>query len=125
MGKPLLRKVVPVLLLVSILALYGFAQTVPFQKGVNLTGWFQASGVGQVQFTKYTKKDFEQLRSLGVDVVRLPVNLHGMTGGEPDYLIKPLFFTFMDEVINYAEEVGIYLIIDNTLLVSRGIPILL
>jgi endoglucanase len=89
------------------------AQDVPFHKGVNLTNWFQASNVRQIQFTKYTKKDFEQIKSLGCDVIRLPINLHYMTNGAPNYIIDPLFYTFLDQAVAWAEELGIHLILDN------------
>jgi endoglucanase len=89
------------------------AQEVPFHRGVNLTGWFQASGARQIQFTKYTRQDFENIKSLGCDVVRLPINLHYMTNGPPDYTFDPLFFEFLDEVVNWTEALEMHLILDN------------
>lgn len=89
------------------------AQTPPFSKGVNLTSWFQASNVRQIQFTKYTLEDFEKIKSLGCDVIRLPINLHFMTSGAPYYTIDPLFYTFLDQVVGWAEELEIHLILDN------------
>jgi endoglucanase len=89
------------------------AQEIPFHRGVNLTSWFQASNAGLIQFSLYTKHDFEQIKSLGCDVIRLPINLHYMTGGAPDYIVEPLFFEFLDEVISWAEELKINLILDN------------
>jgi endoglucanase len=59
------------------------AQETPFSRGVNLTNWFQAGNAGEIQFSKYTKQDFENIKSLGCDVVRLPINLHFMTDGAP------------------------------------------
>jgi endoglucanase len=91
----------------------GIAQQVPFSKGVNITGWFQADRAKQIQFTEYTKKDFEELKSLGVDVVRLPINLHSMTSGGPEYNLQPLFLFFLDQVADWAEELQISLILDN------------
>jgi endoglucanase len=88
------------------------AQT-PFKRGVNLTGWFQTSGTKQIQFTKYTKKDFVNIKDLGCDVIRLPINLFYMTDGKPDYNIDPLFYDFLDQAINWAEELNIYLMLDN------------
>ena len=85
----------------------------PFKRGVNLTGWFQASNTRQIQFTKFTKQDFVNIRSLGCDVIRLPINLHSMTSGEPDYIIEPLFFSFLDEAVSWAEELKLHLILDN------------
>ncbi|MEI7421029.1 MAG: cellulase family glycosylhydrolase [Prolixibacteraceae bacterium] len=88
------------------------AQT-PFKRGVNLTGWFQTTSTKQIQFTKYTKKDLENIKSLGCDVIRLPINLFYMTAGKPDYKIDPLFYDFLDQVVNWAEELNIYLMLDN------------
>jgi len=65
---------------------------VPFHRGVNLTSWLQVGSARQIQFTQFTKQDLENIKSLGCDVIRLPINLHYMTGGAPDYTIDPLFF---------------------------------
>jgi endoglucanase len=64
---------------------------VPFHRGVNLTGWFQASTAQKIQFRKFTKKDFIEIKSLGCDVIRLPINLHGMTAGAPHYRSSSFF----------------------------------
>ncbi|MEM9834104.1 MAG: cellulase family glycosylhydrolase [Bacteroidota bacterium] len=89
------------------------AQEVPFSRGVNLTNWFQVGSAQQIQFTRYTRQDFEQIKSLGCDVVRLPINLHFMTKGTPDYTVDPLFYQFLDPVIDWAEALDIHLILDN------------
>ena len=89
------------------------AQETPFSRGVNLTGWFQVSGPQQIKFTRYTKKDFEQIQSLGCDVIRLPINLHSMTNGAPDYILDTLFLGFLDTVVDWAEELKMHLILDN------------
>jgi endoglucanase len=88
------------------------AQT-PFSKGVNLTNWFQTGSARQIQFTKYTKQDLVRIKSLGCDVIRLPINLHFLTNGSPDYVIDPLFFDFLDQVVDWAEELQIHLLLDN------------
>ncbi|WP_224995816.1 cellulase family glycosylhydrolase [Cesiribacter sp. SM1] len=103
-----------ILLLLCLLAASpGRAQQAPFQRGVNLSNWFQAPHVRQIQFARYTKQDFEQIRSLGCDVIRLPINLHYMTNGAPGYTIDPLFFEFMDEVAGWAHALDLHLILDN------------
>ncbi len=101
------------LLLVSITVTSLSAQEVPFSRGINLTGWFQTGSAQQVQFTRYTKKDFEQIKSLGCDVIRLPINLHYMTNGAPNYVVDPLFYDFLDPVIDWAESLDLHLILDN------------
>jgi len=89
------------------------AQENPFNKGVNLTGWFQANSPTEIHFTKYTKQDFENIKSLGADVIRLPINLHSMTLGSPGYELHPLFTRFLDDVIDWVEELELNLILDN------------
>ena len=85
----------------------------PFTKGVNLTNWFQVNEVGQIQINKYTKKDFEQLKSLGCDVIRLPIHLHSHTSGQPNFEVNPLLFEFLDEIVAWAEDLNMHLILDN------------
>ena len=81
--------------------------------GVNLTNWLQAPSIQQIQFTKFTKQDFINIKSLGCDVIRLPINLHAMTSGAPDYKIDPLFYNQLDQIIDWAEELKLHLILDN------------
>jgi Endoglucanase len=85
----------------------------PFKRGVNLTGWFQSNTAGQIQFTRFTKQDIINIKSLGCDVIRLPVNLHSMTSGSPSYILDPLYLSFQDSVVTWCEQLHIYLIIDN------------
>jgi len=85
----------------------------PFHRGVNLTGWLQAGSARQIQFTKFTKQDFVNIKSLGCDVIRLPINLHYMTDGEPNYTVDPLFFYFLDQIVDWTEELELHLILDN------------
>lgn len=80
----------------------------PFTRGVNLIGWFQASAPRQIQFTRYTKSDFENIKGLGCDVIRLPINLHAMTSGSPEYIPDPLFLSFLDQVVSWAEELELH-----------------
>lgn len=88
-----------------------FAQN--FSKGVNLSNWFQAATPRQIQFRMFTKTDLEQIKSLGCDAVRLPINLHAMTSGAPDYTLDPLFLNMLDQVVTWSEELQIHLILDN------------
>ena len=105
--------IVLILIIVSSVPCFTVAQQAPFSRGVKLTGWFQADGVRQIQFNRYTRKDFENIKSLACDVIRLPINLHYMTGGQPDYRIDPLFFEFLDQAVTWAQELNLFLILDN------------
>jgi len=85
----------------------------PFEKGVNLSGWFQESSVTQIHFARYTEEDIENIRDMGFDHIRLPINLHAMTGPGPEYRVEDLLFTFLDDVADWCEEAGLHLILDN------------
>ena len=109
-------RIVLLILLFFSTQLYGQDSTateVPFSKGINLTNWFQANSPGSIDFSKYSYEDFSDIKSLGVDVIRLPINLHAMMQGEPDYALDPLFLFFLDNVVEWAEELDLYLILDN------------
>ena len=85
----------------------------PFNRGINLTNWLQAGSPSEIQFNRYTQRDFERIRNLGADVIRLPLNLHFMTSGAPDYSLDPVFLGYLDETIEWAEALGLHLILDN------------
>jgi len=86
---------------------------VEFSKGVNLTNWFQSSSTRQIDFSKYSKEDFENIKSLGANTVRLPIRLHSMVGTAPEYKVDSLLYFFLDQVVDWAEELEINLILDN------------
>ena len=108
------------------LALFGLlipipsAGQLPFSKGVNLTGWFQAPNARQIQFSRFSKKDFENIKSLGGDVVRLPINLHAMTSGEPDYILDTLFLKFL-EVFRHVKFEASVVALGSRGSISRGL----
>jgi len=112
MYKSILKITLSVILCISF-TIRSQSQQCPFHRGVNLTNWFQASSAGGVQYTRYTKQDFQNIKSLGFDVVRLPINLHHMTYGEPDYLLENVFLENLHRVADWAEELQIHLILDN------------
>ena len=109
------RKFLPACLFILIanLALADVPQT-PFHRGMNLANWFENfSNISEIHFKLYTKKDFENIKSLGCDHIRLPLELFDMTGPAPDYLLDPLLFILLDQIIDWSEELGLYLILDN------------
>ncbi|MCI0514008.1 glycoside hydrolase family 5 protein, partial [candidate division KSB1 bacterium] len=103
------RVIVTILLSVTL----AWSAEAPFKRGVNLTNWFQVGSAPQIQFSKFTRQDFVNIKRLGCDVIRFPVNLHYMTDGAPNYTIDPLFFYFFDQVLDWAEELELHLILDN------------
>ncbi|MBN2009827.1 cellulase family glycosylhydrolase [candidate division KSB1 bacterium] len=102
-----------ILFLIFLTAHIVYGAEPPFNHGVNLSKWFEVQSPEQIQFTEFTRQDFVNIKSLGCDVIRLPINLHFMAEGAPDYTVSPLFLSYLDQVLDWAEELEIYLIIDN------------
>jgi endoglucanase len=85
----------------------------PFSRGVNFSGWFEAYSAQGISFTRYTEEDFAHVKSMGADIIRLPIRMHSMTLGAPAYTFDPLLFKFLDSAVNWAEKHELYIIIDN------------
>jgi endoglucanase len=88
-------------------------RSAPFSRGVNFSGWFESFSAGGIPFTQYTEQDFVNVKSLGADVIRLPIRMHSMTLGPPAYILDPLLVKFLDYAVDWAEKYELYLIIDN------------
>jgi endoglucanase len=85
----------------------------PFHRGVCIGEWFQADNAKAIDFSKYKKQDFINIKSLGCDVIRLPISMHSFIGGAPGYKFDPLYFVYLDAVITWAEQLKLYLVLDN------------
>ena len=90
-----------------------FAADVPFKRGFNFPGWLQKSTATQIRFTRFTKQDFINVKNMGCDHIRLPIHLFNMSGDAPDYTIEPLFFNFLDQIVDWTEDLQLHLILDN------------
>jgi endoglucanase len=86
---------------------------VSFSRGVNFSGWFESSSAEGIPFIRYAERDFADVKSMGADVIRLPVNMHAMTLGAPNYNLDPLLVKFLDIAIGWAEKRQLFIIIDN------------
>lgn len=84
-----------------------------FEIGVHFNQWFETSSTQQIDFNKYSKVDFVNLKKLGGNILRLPVNFQSFTSGAPDYKIDSVFFKYLDKAVSWAEEMNINIIIDN------------
>jgi endoglucanase len=87
--------------------------TAPFSRGVNFSQWFEAPSAQSIQFTRYIEQDFINVKSMGADVIRLPIFMHRMTQGAPNYVLDPLLLKFLDTAVDWAEKHQLYIIIDN------------
>ena len=85
----------------------------PFSRGVNLTKWFEVQNTRTLKFDKFTEQDFANIKSLGADVIRLPIRMHDMTARDPACTLDPLLLEYMDTVIGWAEKHKLYIILDN------------
>lgn len=88
------------------------AHTIPFNQGVNLTGWLQEPRVGTILPSLYTETDFQNIKRLGCDVVRLPVNL-GRIARSAGGKIPPRLLEILDRAVQWSSRNGICLILDN------------
>ena len=88
-------------------------KTVPFTRGVNFSKWFEFRSVEEIQFGRFNEQDFGDIKSIGGEVIRLPMAIHNFTNGDPDYIIDPVFMKYLDTAVEWAEKNGLYIILDN------------
>jgi len=89
------------------------AGSVPFSKGVNFADWFETPNAESIMFSKYDEQDFIGVKKMGVDVIRLPIDMNAMTSGAPNYTVSPLLLKYLDQAVDWAEKNGLYIILDN------------
>ncbi len=88
------------------------AISAPFQKGVNFTFWLEFKKAEQVNAEMFSRKDFENVKQLGCDVVRLPIHFENFCTPEEGYMIHEKILGILDNCVRWATELGIYLILD-------------
>ena len=87
-----------------------------FTKGVNLAGCYE---VGASQNASYiwtghiNDRHFSFLASIGVDVVRIPMQFGYFVENTTSYKLQQAFFDHLDETIALAEKYGMHIIVDN------------
>jgi endoglucanase len=88
-------------------------RSLPFSKGFNFSGWFETWSAAEPPYSRYTEQDFIDVKSLGADVIRLPITMHRMAGGAPNYTLNAMLLRFLDKAVDWAEKHELYIIIDN------------
>ncbi|RPH90435.1 MAG: hypothetical protein EHM72_19110, partial [Calditrichaeota bacterium] len=88
-----------------------FAVT-PLTKGVNLGDWLSTDEDYEIQTTRYQPVDFQDIKALGFDYVRILVNFNtsGMTA---EYAISPIQMMCLDNAMMWAEQAGLKVVIAN------------
>ena len=88
------------------------AMSAPFKKGVNLTNWLEHRPVEQVDENLFSKKDFENIKSMGCDVVRLPIHFERFCFAENEYKIPEKIWGILDHVVEWVTDLEMYVIFD-------------
>lgn len=80
-------------------------------RGVNLDHWLSQRGVGEDIDPNYiTKKDFETIKKLGFDFVRVPIEEQLMYN--TDLTRRKIGFDLLDSAVKWSDETGLKMICD-------------
>ena len=92
-----------------------FAQeSLPFTKGINMLTFFETWNKGELpNLNKHDEADFACLKSMGVEVIRLPVHFDLLMEPYDTGIIYDFVLEKLDQVCDWAEKYQIYLIIDD------------
>lgn len=88
------------------------ALAAPFKKGVNFTNWLEFRPADEVKEDMYTREDFENVKKLGCDVVRLPIHFERLCDTTQNYKIPDKIFGMLDKIESWAAELEMYVIFD-------------
>jgi len=111
-----MKRIFGLLMMFATLTAYGqqTANKAPFSRGVNFSNWFEyVKNTQGINFGRFTEQDFADVKRLGVDVIRIPIDFTLFTSTAPNYIIEPLVFLLLDKVADWAEKYQIYIILDN------------
>ncbi|MCQ2189881.1 MAG: glycoside hydrolase family 5 protein, partial [Paludibacteraceae bacterium] len=80
-------------------------------RGVNLDHWLSQRGTGvDIDPNYITKKDFEQIKNLGFDFVRVPIEEQLMYN--TDLTRRKIGFDLLDSAVKWSDETGLNMICD-------------
>lgn len=81
-------------------------------KGVGFSQAFEVFSPYDIQFNYYTIEDFQNVKKLGLNSIRLPIFMDKMFEENSDEM-SPLFFYLLDQYVDIAESEGLNLILTN------------
>lgn len=84
----------------------------PFTKGVNFSYWMEFKTADQINPDFFGKEDFENVKKLGGDVVRIPIHFEKICSESENLIIPEKIFGILDSVAQWAEELKMYVIFD-------------
>lgn len=85
---------------------------IPFHKGVNINAWFDRS-TSKVTHGKIKGSELDNLKRLGMDVVRLPINFHSNVGEGPDFKLDETYLEYLDKAVERITSRGLWVILDH------------
>ncbi|MCR9268558.1 MAG: glycoside hydrolase family 5 protein [Hyphomonadaceae bacterium] len=85
--------------------------TPPISRCMNLGSALEASFEGEWGYT-VRREDLERLKQAGFDTVRLPIKWSAHTDEAAPYLIDPDFLARVDEIVGWAKEIGLQIIVN-------------
>lgn len=90
------------------------------QRGINIENWFGQIPLAPtrlspdvVQIDRLSSAEIQRLRDLGLDHVRLPINLQNFAGPAPDYPLPPALFQKLNQVIAALNQAGLVVVLDH------------
>ena len=84
----------------------------PFHRGVNINAWFDRKA-SKVDPDKIKDSDLDNLRRLGMDVIRIPINFHSNVGPAPDFKLDEEYLKNLDNTIERITSRGFWVIVDH------------
>lgn len=87
------------------------APSVILQRGINLGNMLEAPNEGEWGLT-VQEEFFDLIKEGGFDFIRLPIRWNTHADESAPYTIDPVFFTRIDEIVNWALERDLAIIVD-------------
>ena len=85
-----------------------------FSKGIDMLTFFESWQAGSLpNLNKYDETDFAMLKSMGVEIIRLPIHFANLMEPYSTGKVYDIVFEKLDEVCDWAEKYQIYLVIDD------------
>lgn len=85
-----------------------------FSKGIDMLTFFESWQAGNLpDLNKYDETDFAMLKSMGVEIIRLPIHFANLMEPANTGKVYDIVFEKLDEVCDWAEKYQIYLVIDD------------
>ena len=78
----------------------------PFTKGVNFTNWLEHRSADEIKADYFVRQDFVNARSLGCDVIRLPIHFEKLCSEADGFKIPDKILNFYLCLIQLQLEVG-------------------